>query len=139
MRFTGRIGNSTYPSFTGSTTPDVSPSSTHVILGNLQSNTYHINLNYLYFLFLLVLFLPISIYNLLKKNQFDTRQKAMNMAGVYKETCILNSYESNNIDMDEYFSDSSFSNDYASIASIASVSENELYLEPITKTIITKL
>ena len=61
------------------------------------------------------------------------------MAGVYKETCILNSYESNNIDMDEYFSDSSFSNDYASIASIVSVSENELYLEPITKTIITKL
>ena len=119
-------------------TPDVSPSSTTLILGNLQSNTYYMNLNYLYFLFLLVLFLPISIYRFIiysQKKQFDTRQKAINMAGVYKETCILNSYESNNIDMDEYFSDSSFSNDYASIASL---SENELYLEPITKT-ITKL
>lgn len=70
-----------------------------------------------------------------KKNQFDTRQKAINMAGVYKETSILNTDESNNIDMDEHFSDSSFSNDYAVIAS---VSESE-YLEPITRTIITKL
>uniref|UniRef100_K1PTK2 Uncharacterized protein n=1 Tax=Magallana gigas TaxID=29159 RepID=K1PTK2_MAGGI len=32
VTFAGRIGNSTYPSYTGFTTPDVSPSSTHVIL-----------------------------------------------------------------------------------------------------------
>lgn len=57
------------------------------------------------------------------------------MAGVYKEICILKSYELNNIHLDESFSDSSYSNDYASIALL---SENKLYLEPINTTIITK-
>lgn len=39
------------------------------------------------------------------------------MAGIYNETCILKSYDSNNIHMEEsFFSDSSFSNDYVSIA-----------------------
>lgn len=58
------------------------------------------------------------------------------MVGVYKEKCILKTYESNNTHIDEIFSDSSFRNDYASIASL---SESVLYLEPITKKIITKL
>lgn len=37
------------------------------------------------------------------------------MVGVYKEICILNFYELNNIDMDEYFFDLFFSNDYVFI------------------------
>lgn len=59
------------------------------------------------------------------------------MADVYKKKKprIFNFYESNNIHMDKSFSGSSFSNDCASIASL---SESELYLEPITRTVISK-
>lgn len=60
------------------------------------------------------------------------------MVGVYKEICILNFYELNNIDMDEYFFDLFFSNDYVFIVFIVLVLENELYLELIIKIIIIK-
>ena len=53
----------------------------------------------------------------------DIRQRAIALAGIYKETCTTEPCEYYTEIMDEYFSDSSFDsveNVYASIASLSS-------------------
>ena len=60
-----------------------------------------------------------------KKKQYhvDIRQRAIALAGIYKEMCTTEPCENYTEEMDKYFSDSSFDsveNEYASIASLSS-------------------
>ena len=84
---------------------------------------------------LLFLGIPLIMYMLkmYKKKQYHVgiRQRAIALAGIYKETCTTEPCEFYTEKMDEYFSDSSFDsieNEYASIASLSSPLGE--YLEP---------
>ena len=84
---------------------------------------------------LLFLGIPLIVYmlNMYKRKQYhvDIRQRAIALAGIYKETCTKEPCEYYTEEMEEYFSDSSFDsveNEYASIAPLSSPLGE--YLEP---------
>jgi hypothetical protein len=125
--------STTTNTYTPSTEED--RSNTTIIIGNFKADSYQVNLNYIYFLCLLLLLIPLSIYTLnmykRRKNNTAIRQRAITLAGVYRETCTTEPYEYHNDKMNNTSLDSSFSsveNDYASIATLPQAGDE--YLEP---------